>query len=384
MKELKLRSSLKSYIRDSYLLVDDNGKLNLNLPVIDCEVGYSPFGSSPQMLQKIRSFDFSEVSKYGELFYDRLLKQTIINRFSDSQLKPENIFFGHGSFNLAERIIHKLIDQSSMLGYGPQFNEIPSEMEAAGGLYKPIPLTRGYEFPIHDIINELKTGAHSILYVDNPNNPTGNIISLEVLEIVIKAAENNGTIVLIDEAYGDFVSDYYSAFNLVHRYSNVMVIRSFSKALGLAAQRVGYMAVSDELKSYYSKLDVPFEPSLVSAIMARMTMEDTQFIGYVRSSSIQCKATIVTALMGIGINILPTHSSVSILTARLEGGNLFSHFQSMGIKVENGVAYKRTNPLMDSSFIRLRVPSFIETRELVQRIKSHDFNVQPIIDGDQL
>jgi len=344
------------------------------LPVIDCEVGYSPFGCSPRMLANIRDIDFSEVARYPEMFYADLLKPKLIDRFGEANLSPRNIFLGHGSFNLAERIIHKLVDPRSMLGYGPQFNEIPTEMEATGGLYKPIPLARGFNFPLGEIIDELKTGYHSILYLDNPNNPTGFLISLEVLEQLIAVAESVGTIVLVDEAYGDFVGDEYSAFNLVRRYSNVMVVRSFSKALGLAAQRIGYMAISDDLIQYYSKVDVPFEPTLISAIMAKLTLEDKGYITQVRELTRECKTEVEAALRQGKIEILPTHSDVSILMAYKPEINLFAHFLSLGIKVEDGAAYVRTNNSMTSSFIRLRVPNQEQTEEAVRRIQVHGFN----------
>ena len=172
-----------------------------------------------------------------------------------------------------------------MLGYGPQFNEIPTEMEAAGGNYRPIPLMPDFQFPFQQILCQLKSKNDSMLYLDNPNNPTGYLIPMEYIECIVQEAEKNEIIVLVDEAYGDFVPDECSAINLVRKYSNLMVIRSFSKALGLAAQRVGYMAISDSLAHYYKKIDVPFEPTLVSAEMASMTLGDYDFINHVRKAS---------------------------------------------------------------------------------------------------
>lgn len=372
---LQIRKILFTYTRDTYL--SEKGQVvSSDLPVIDCEIGYSPFGCSQWMLSNVGvgKIDFSAVARYPEMFYAELLKPGLIESFSKANLRPENIFFGHGSFNLAERIIHKFILPKSMLGYGPQFNEIPSEMEATGGLYRPIPLKEKFAFPLGEIIDELKTGCHSMLYIDNPNNPTGLLILIEVLRQLISVAESVGTIVLIDEAYGDFVPNECSAFNIAREYSNVMVMRSFSKALGLAAQRVGYMAISDALIQYYSKVDVPFEPTLISAHMAKLTLEDRLYITQVRELTRGCKAIIELALKQAGIEILPTHPDVSILMAHKPGVNLFSHFQKMSIKVENGVAYARTNSSMNNSFVRIRVPNQEQTEEVVQRIQAHDFS----------
>lgn len=367
-----LREKLIMYTRDTYLTEDEKAIKSL-FPVIDCEVGYSPFGCSQRMLGLIKEFDFSQVARYPEMFYAKLLKPMIAERFSGANLNPSNIFFGHGSFNLAERIVHKFIVPKSMLGYGPQFNEIPTEMEAAGGNYRPIPLMPDFQFPFQQILCQLKSKNDSMLYLDNPNNPTGYLIPMEYIECIVQEAEKNEIIVLVDEAYGDFVPDECSAINLVRKYSNLMVIRSFSKALGLAAQRVGYMAISDSLAHYYKKIDVPFEPTLVSAEMASMTLGDYDFINHVRKASCLVKKQISSVLVSIGLEILPTHPNVSILVVHKAGINLFAQFQKIGIKVENGVGYKKTNKIMDHSFIRLRVPNEVDTREVMKRITESNF-----------
>lgn len=368
-----IRGCLTDYKRDTYL-TEAEQSFESNFRTIDCEVGYSPFGCSEQVFRAMAKFDFAKVARYPEMFYANLLKPLIINRFANAKLNPGNIFFGHGSFNIAERAIHKFVVPRLMLGYGPQFNEIPTEMESAGGKYSPIPLEKGFRFPLEKIVRALKQDKTvSVLYLDNPNNPTGNLISLNDIDRMVTEAEQRGIIVIVDEAYGDFVSDDYSAFNLVHKHSNLMVIRSFSKALGLAAQRIGYMAVSDLLVPYYEKVDVPFEPTVVSAVMASAVLEDRHFIDRVRDLSRKSKERIFSVLISKGLTVLPTHPDVSILMAHKPRINLFSHFQKMGIKIENGASYKRTNKSIDHSFIRLRVPNEREAMEVASRIKNWNF-----------
>jgi histidinol-phosphate aminotransferase len=367
-----LRCQLANYSRDTYL-VENKELCEPIFSSIDCEVGYSPFGCSMKMLNLMKEFDFSEVACYPEMFYSGLLKPAIVEYFSEANLNPANIFFGHGSFNLAERVIHKLIVPKSMLGYGPQFNEIPTEMEAAGGLYRPIQLTDNFQFPLHEVLYQLRSDKDSLLYLDNPNNPTGHLISLNDVECMVKEAEKNEIIVLVDEAYGDFVANEYSAINLINKHSNLIVIRSFSKALGLAAQRIGYTIMSDCLVPYFAKVDVPFEPTLVSAIMAGAVLGDQKFIDSVRVRSHLVKKQICEVILQRGLEILPTHPDVSILMVHKPATNLFEKFQKIGINVENGVSYKRTNFIMDSSFVRLRVPNEVNTQILLERITKSVF-----------
>lgn len=363
-----IKDQLKKYKRDSYLS-ETQVVVESNLPVIDCEVGYSPFGCSDLMLQMIKQVDFSRVSQYPEMFYAELLKPVLINYFEGSGITDKNIFFGHGSFNLAERIIHKLIKPTAMLGYGPQFNEIPTEMVSAGGKYLPIPIDNNFNFPLDKFTDEIENKDFSIVYIDNPNNPTGSVLSLEELKRIIEIATKNQVLVLIDEAYADFVDNEYSAINLVKQYSNIMVIRSFSKALGLAAARVGYLVVSDNLIEFYSKIDVPFEPVLISAWMAKFTLEDKEFITKIRTQSQKIKSILFNYFRTLGIGILPTNQNVSIMNLHKKDFDLFSFFSELNIKVENGAAYNQTCSFMNNSFVRLRIPK--NPLDLLQRLEQN-------------
>lgn len=364
---LKIRPRLLNYTRDSYLT---SSELNSTAVCdIDCSIGYSPFGSSKLMLEKMAKFNFEKVSEYGELFHEKLLKPLIQERFTGANLDADQIFFGHGSFNLAERIIHKIVLPGPVLGVGPQFNEIPSEMDAAGGSYKTISFPKDFLFPLEELESELSTGQYSMLYLDNPNNPTGQLIPLESIDRLTTLAEKFGTLVMIDEAYGDFVDDSHSAFHLVSDHTNMFVIRSYSKAMGLAGARVGYCAASKSLVGFFQKVDVPFEPSAVAAAMAGYTTEDKDYLTLVRNTTQQIKTKIMNALTAKGITVLPTHPDVSIFLAHKEGANLYNDFLEMGIRLEPGMAYKLTCSFMDNSFVRVRIPSLHHVEEFLTRIE---------------
>lgn len=366
MSNVHIRNSVQGYVRDSYL--GSSVALNPALNPIDCAIGSSQWGMSNRAIAAHRAHDPLTLARYADPFHEGLARK-ICERFGLSEERAP-LFLGHGSFNLAERVIHKLIKPTVMIGVGPQFNEIPSEFVAAGGVYRPVPLSRPrYDFPFEKIMHLAKDGA-SIIYLDNPNNPTGQLLSLDVIADLAKGASRHGTILLVDEAYGDFVEDSHSAAHLVQAYSNLIVIRSFSKALGLAAARVGYMFMSPEIAALYRNLDVPFEPTLHSAQLALATLEDADFIRGVREQVAESKSFIMPILLDRGFEILPTHPRTSILTAHLRGGNAVQMFASISVTVEPGSAFVQTNPSWDDSYCRLRLPAREHLAELANRIKS--------------
>ena len=281
MAKLKVRNTVLDYKRDSY--IGSTPVCSGTLPRIDCSIGSSQWGMSKRAMRT--DLRIKENVAYAEPTYENLLKPVILKRFNAKGVTRANLFFGHGSFNLAERIIHKMIEPSVMLGVGPQFNEIPSEFEAAGGRYEPV-LVRPpkYEFPMEELLERIRSDV-SVVYLDNPNNPLGRAVELPALKVIAGKASRVGAILIVDEAYGDFIDDSRSAAHLVSSFDNLVVLRSLSKCLGLAAARVGYMFVSNELAEWYTQLDVPFEPALPSAILAWATLEDKEFLRKVRSTS---------------------------------------------------------------------------------------------------
>src|SRR5699024_4459156 len=116
-----------------------------------------------------------------------------------------------------------------------------------GGIYCDAPLSaeNKYLFESFSIIFKLQQADYKLLYLDNPNNPTGQIIPIEEIEFIVKKAAENSTCVIVDEAYGDYMDQQSSAISLVHKYENLFVVRTFSKAYGLAGMRIGYVVASD-------------------------------------------------------------------------------------------------------------------------------------------
>jgi len=123
--------------------------------------------------------------------------------------------------------------------------------------------------PQLDKLTELIEGSENVsgIYLDNPNNPTGKALDQEKLKAIIEVAQKKGILVVIDEAYGDFLIDEQSGMKYVQMFDNVLVVRSMSKGYGLARDRIGYALGNKDLIAGLSPIFVPFEPSEKSLIL---------------------------------------------------------------------------------------------------------------------
>ncbi len=341
------------------------------LAPIDCLLGCGQWGVSPLAHAALRALDPAGFASYPERFHETLLAPAILERFRAHGVTGEQLFLGHGSFNILERVVYKLVRPGAMVGIGPQFAEIPSEWRAAGGSYLPLPLEApAYSLPLAPIEGALARGGVSLVYVDNPNNPLGRHFPLAEMERLATSCRRHDAILVVDEALGDFLEDAQSSVRLTAFHENVIVTRSFSKALGLAAERVGYAFFSPPLARYYRQIDVPFEPGLVAATLARETLRDPGFLEHVRGEARWAKAEIVRALGDAGLSVLPTHPSVSILTVHAPSRDLRRQLRSRGVLVQAGSSFGRTHPGWDDSYCRLRIVARRLVPTLCERIRS--------------
>ena len=161
-----------------------------------------------------------------------------------------------------------------------------------------------------------------------------------------------------------------TAANLVGRHGNMIVVRSFSKALGLAGERVGYMFLSDNLARYYRQIDVPFEPGIVAATLAREALADTAWLARVRAEARSAKARIVEVARGAGLEVLATHPDVAILSLRSLSRNVVAELGRRGIRVLAGSSFTQTHPGWDDRYCRLRVVHGEQLEHLCRRIAS--------------
>jgi len=142
---------------------------------------------------------------------------------------------------------------------------------------KRVPLTKDYQFDVKGIL-ETVDGKTKMIYIANPNNPTGTYITKKEYKILLDGIPEN-ILLVIDEAYHEYarsVKDYPNT--LLSRHKNVVTLRTFSKAYGLAGMRVGYAIAAEELIEQMIKTKLTFEPTRLGQAAAKASMDDQSFV----------------------------------------------------------------------------------------------------------
>ena len=151
------------------------------------------------------------------------------------------------------------------------------QMGVRGAHLKKIPVTNDYGFDVKALVNAIDENT-KMLYVANPNNPTGTYITRQEFEWMMERVPSD-VLVVMDEAYFEFahdIEDYPHA--LSYNYDNVIVLRTFSKAYGLAGFRIGYGIAREDIIENLLKTKLTFEPTTLGEAAALAAYEDTEFL----------------------------------------------------------------------------------------------------------
>ncbi|MBY0441905.1 MAG: pyridoxal phosphate-dependent aminotransferase [Mycobacteriaceae bacterium] len=186
---------------------------------------------------------------------------------------PEHVAVGCGSVSLCQQLIQITASVGDEVIFGWRTFELyPPQVRIAGATPITVPLT-DHTFDL-DAIMAAITDRTRLIFICNPNNPTSTVVNPSALARFVAAAPPHILIVL-DEAYVEYIRDGMApdSLGLVHTHRNVVVLRTFSKAYGLAGLRVGYAISQPEIITALNKVDVPFTKTSVSQAAAIASLD---------------------------------------------------------------------------------------------------------------
>jgi len=354
---MKVKPYLEHLARESY--VEEESVVGRG-EFLDCSLGTNPFGVSSRVLEIAREYDWSKICRYPDPAYKDLARQICMLWLEHADLKLEQIQISHGASAVLERLNKMFVGPGSeVLGYSPQFTEYITEVEVCGGKYEAVVLNpeEDFKFYVERLLARIGE-EYCLIYIDNPNNPTGQIVDLEEIEKVIQQAKTKDVTVVIDEAYGDYMGRENSAVNLINKYNNLVVVRSFSKGFGLAGLRVGYGVFSSGLSRYYQKINLPFSVSSVGCYLAREALLDQEFIYNCHARVQKEKRKLIQGLKGRGYLISETWEScpIFVLGHKDRDINLREELLNKGILTVAGMNFRN----LGNNYVRVNIPAKAE------------------------
>lgn len=269
---------------------------------------------------------------------------------SYSKVSVEYIDYFASSDALHEYIIRAFInpgDHITMIS--PTYDNFRAAAESIGANvgYFWLDEKNHFEFDFSRFEDYVEENRPKIVYLCNPNNPTGTMYSTSLIEHLVRRF--NDVLFIIDEAYYEFVDN--TASSLVTSYENIIICRTFSKAFGLASFRVGYAIASKHNMEGLRKLRNPKNISSYAQIAATAALADVKYMQEYVVEVLNAKKVFVNALLSLGVEVIGSQGGNFVLVKLGDKQKqVMNHLESNQIFVRN---YGHVNGMSDYTRITI-------------------------------
>jgi histidinol-phosphate aminotransferase len=264
----------------------------------------SPLGASPRALEALRAV--ATLHRYPD-DAARALRERIANLH---RVGRDELGFGHGSNELIDIIARTFASPQDHAVIGvPSFSCYGLSLRAANVPTTIVPLRDGLFWDLQAVLEALRPET-KLVYLDNPGNPTSTHIGAASLRDFLKTTPAD-VVVVIDEAYFEYVDapDYASALGMRDLHERTIVLRTFSKAYGLAGLRVGYAVAPAAMISYMLRVRVPFNANTLAQVGALAALDDVEHLRQAMQLNAAERARVSAALAGIGLYVAPSQTN---------------------------------------------------------------------------
>ncbi|MFD3326609.1 histidinol-phosphate transaminase [Streptomyces sp. NPDC058701] len=313
---------------------DEVATLSGSRRVVKLSNNESPFGISPEVAEAVRLSLADGVSRYPDPTGKRLAEA--IGKSLD--VPAERVVLGNGSENILELLCQAVLDPGDLVvTQAPGFSLHEIFPRVMGARVEKVPVTTDFGFDA-DAWREALAAGPKLVFLANPCNPTGAMLSAGQLEHVVAATPKSALLVL-DEAYGEFARpnpEYPDALEALRGLDRPwIVLRTFSKAYGLAGVRVGYGIASDSvLIQALDRVRTPYnvnQPAQVAAIAA--LGDRAHLANAVRRTALEI-ARVTDRLRGAGLRVVPSSTNFLFIDTGRRADRVAQELHRAGIIVK--------------------------------------------------
>ena len=319
----------------------------------------NPVGPSPKIIDSIEKI-VKETHRYPDGNATRL-KAKISRKFN---ILENQVTVGNGSNDIIEFVARSFLGPNDSAVYSEHaFAVYPLVVRAVGAMGIEVP-AKNFSHDLEAMLDSIEENT-KLIFIANPNNPTGSFIEQsELLNFLEKVPEE--IIVLLDQAYFDYSSFETSdlEFDVLERFPNLVISRSFSKAYGLAGFRVGYSVSSIEIADYLNRVRQPFNANSLALYAAEIALDDDQFIKKCLELNFEQKQKLFNDLQALGFECLPSRANFISFDCGEDSNDAFNKLLLEGVIVRSLRVYKMPN------FLRVSVGLPEENLTFLEKIKS--------------
>lgn len=277
--------------------------------------------------------------------------------------KPENVVMGAGSQEILKTAIRAFTSPfRPLVTASPTFENCTGQARRMGHPVVEVKVDSSFRLNLEDMLASVR-GA-GLVFLNNPNNPTATVHSAKAVQNFVERVRrvSPDTVILIDEAYHEYVTDpnYSTAIPLALSTPNVFVARTFSKAYGMAGMRIGYAIGDADTVKPLARLKMPYNISVFGIAAAITAITDTKHIEQERARNTQVREFTVKAFTDLGCKVAESQGNFIFVDV----GRPAREFRDACAKV--GVTIGRDFPPFEHSHARISLGTMAEMQRATQ------------------
>lgn len=323
--------------------------------VIKLASNENPLGCSEKVKEKLsNSLDILALYPDGNATE---LKETLSEKLN---ISVDNILIPSGSDEMIDLISKTYISPGDeVIMADITFPRYIATTKMMGGIPIVVPL-KNFTFDLEGILDKI-TDKTKMIWICNPNNPTGTMVTKkELINFFDKVPSN--VIIAYDEAYREFVTrdDYpMNSIEFVEKYPNVLIMRTFSKAYGLAGIRVAYAVGEKNVVENINKVRGPFNVNSLAQIAAVTALEDQDFIKEIYNVNLEGKNYLYNEFEKLGFEFPESETNHIYVNVERDASEIFVELQKRGVIIRP----------MGGTWIRVSIGTMEENKIFIEKLK---------------
>ncbi len=274
-------------------------------------------------------------------------------------VKMDELVFGNGSNEVIDFLVRAFVSTGcEVITSHPSFLVYQTMVQARDGINIVVPL----QDMAHDLdtIATKVTDKTSLIFLDNPNNPTGTVFDRPTFESFLAKIPET-VVVVLDEAYVDFVDPAIrlDVRDYIHGSTSVVGLRTFSKAYGIAGLRVGFGIMNSEIAGYLHRVRQPFNVNELAQVGALACVQDDDHYNKTMAMTRDGIAWLSAKITALGCHVFPTHTNFFLVDVGCDGKELYENLLHQGVIIRPMSAYGYP------SYIRITVGTKAENERLI-------------------
>jgi histidinol-phosphate aminotransferase len=327
--------------------------------VIKLASNENALGPSPLAIKAVQK-ELARIHRYpdSQSFY---LKQKLAQIWG---ISASNIIVSNGSDEIINLILRAFLNKGDeVILAEPTFLIYEIASKIAGAKVVKVQL-KDFRYDLEGMKRAI-THKTKIVFIANPDNPTGTYVSREEIERFLWRLPKS-TIVYFDEAYFEFakdIEDFPDTLGYLKRNRNIILTRSFSKSYGLAGLRIGWGASSPQIIETLERVREPFNVNRLAQVAAAAALEDTRFLRQVLRVTAQGRRFLVQNLKKIGLEFIPSVTNFILVNVRQNSSLISRRLLERGIIVRDMKAWKLRG------FIRVTIGTEQENERFIRTLR---------------